>query len=310
MQSKFFRPSRKLRDAALKIPPGGGPAKNRRRLHGRGKELVAVGDLHGELDGFLEILLHAGLIDNRAKWKGGNKTLVQMGDVIDRGPHSIHLVNLLARLQRQAELKGGKVVRLAGNHELELLRGNTYLTTLSPEQVEQYRRQLACDILEGKTLSAYSQQGYLFTHAGLTGELVAMLSNGQPDEAALADMINKIMVESVMRNDYGHPIFNVGALRGGRHRFGGIFWEDVRALFCSEGAGAIRQVIGHTPLKRIAQSENGRLVAIDVGIFNGAGGGRSYITIKRGKVTPVEIRPVREILPALHIPPPPRPPEL
>jgi len=295
-----FKPSRKLLDAALKIPATAVPAKNRRKLHGRDKELVAVGDLHGELDGFLEILLHAGLIDNRAKWKGGNKTLVQMGDVIDRGPHSIHLINLLARLQRDAELKGGKVVRLFGNHELEILRGNTYLTTLTAEQAEQYRQLLACDILGGKVLAAYSQQGFLFTHAGLTGEILTLLTNNMPcNEASLSDLINKIMVQAVMRNDYSHPIFNIGASRGGRHRFGGIFWEDVRDLFASEGAYSIHQVIGHTPLKHIAQSADGRLVAIDVGIFNGVGGGRSYIKMKLGKVSAVEIRPVRDNHPAM-----------
>jgi hypothetical protein len=287
-----------LRAAALKSAKPATTRKNRRHLHGREKELVAIGDLHGELDGFLELLLHAGLIDGRARWKGGNKTLVQMGDVVDRGPHPVEVNNLLARLQREAEQKGGKVVRLLGNHELELLRGNLYLTTLPTLQAQEYHRQLACDILEGKVLAAYSQQGYLFTHAGLTGEMLAMLCRDadgmQPDEPALADVINKIMVLAVMRGDYSHPIFNIGASRGGHNRHGGIFWEDVRELFASDGSAAIRQVVGHTPLRRVIQNDNNRLVAIDVGIFSGYGGGRAYVRIKQGKVAVVEISPATD----------------
>ncbi|MDD2772153.1 MAG: metallophosphoesterase [Elusimicrobiales bacterium] len=296
MQSAHHKPDVKsLREAALKLsmPKKRPVLKNRRRLHGRDKELVAVGDLHGELDGILEILLHAGLIDFRARWKGGNKTLVQLGDVIDRGPHSMDVNNLLARLQREAELKGGKVVRLLGNHELELLRGNAYLTTLPPEQAGEYRRRLAGDILNGNVLAAYSQQGYLFTHAGLTGEMLSLLARSDgplpSDEAGLADLINKITAQALMRNDYSHSIFNIGASRGGRYRHGGIFWEDVRLLFASEGAAGIKQVVGHTPLKRVIQSEGGRLTALDVGIYKGYGGGRAYIRMKRGRISIVEL---------------------
>ena len=284
-----------LRAAAIKSVKAPAMIKNRRKLHGKDKELIAFGDLHGELDGFLELLLHAGLIDGRVRWKGGNKTLVQVGDVVDRGPHPVDVNNLLARLQREAEQKGGKVVRLLGNHELELLRGNIYLTTLPLDQAQEYHRQLACDILEGKVLAAYSQQGYLFTHAGLTGEMLSLLTKtlgGLPhDEPGLADVINKTLVLAVMRGDYSHPIFNIGVSRGGHHRHGGIFWEDVRELFASDGSSDIRQVVGHTPLKRIVQSAGGRLVAIDVGIFGGYGGGRAYIRLKRGKISVVEISP-------------------
>jgi hypothetical protein len=44
------------------------PTRNRR---------IVVGDVHGELDGFKEIINHAGLIENHENWSGGNSMLIQ-----------------------------------------------------------------------------------------------------------------------------------------------------------------------------------------------------------------------------------------
>ena len=81
-----------------------------------------MGDIHGELKGFKEILAQAALKDARGNWSGKEAVLVQTGDVIDRGPHSIEAVQLLRQLQTQASAAGGQVVRLCGNHELWLTR--------------------------------------------------------------------------------------------------------------------------------------------------------------------------------------------
>jgi hypothetical protein len=47
------------------------------------KRRIVVGDIHGELDGLKEILIHAGLIDNHDTWSGGDSMWIQTGDVID-----------------------------------------------------------------------------------------------------------------------------------------------------------------------------------------------------------------------------------
>lgn len=38
--------------------------------------VVAIGDIHGDSDSFVNILRHAGLIDERLAWSGGAATLV------------------------------------------------------------------------------------------------------------------------------------------------------------------------------------------------------------------------------------------
>ena len=80
--------------------------------------MVAVGDIHGAFDNFVAILRAAQVIDNRNRWIGGRTVLVQTGDILDRGPDSRKAIDLLRRLERDAQRAGGRVVSLLGNHEL------------------------------------------------------------------------------------------------------------------------------------------------------------------------------------------------
>jgi len=87
--------------------------------------IVAVGDVHGNHDGFVSILRRTGLIDNANRWTGGTTTLVQTGDVTDRGLGVMQTMDLLMTLEREARRAGGRVVSLAGNHEVMNLLGDT-----------------------------------------------------------------------------------------------------------------------------------------------------------------------------------------
>ena len=82
------------------------------------ERVVAVGDVHGAFDNFVAILRAAQVIDNRNRWSGRRTVLVQTGDILDRGPDSRKAIDLLRRLERDAQRAGGRVVSLLGNHEL------------------------------------------------------------------------------------------------------------------------------------------------------------------------------------------------
>ncbi|HEU4693334.1 MAG TPA: metallophosphoesterase [Vicinamibacterales bacterium] len=82
------------------------------------ERVVAVGDIHGAFDNFVAILRAAQIIDNRDRWSGRRAILVQTGDILDRGPDSRKAIDLLRRLERDAQRAGGRVVSLLGNHEL------------------------------------------------------------------------------------------------------------------------------------------------------------------------------------------------
>ena len=77
------------------------------------ERIVAVGDVHGAYDRFVDILRAAGLVDGRARWSGGRAILVQTGDVLDRGGDSRRVLDLLRRLERDAAARGRPRLRAA-----------------------------------------------------------------------------------------------------------------------------------------------------------------------------------------------------
>lgn len=99
--------------------------------------VVAVGDIHGDYDQLVEVLRSAGLIDGSANWAGGKTHLVQTGDILDRGGRSRDVMDLLMKLQGQAEQAGGHVHVLLGNHEVMNLYGD--LRYVSPGEYAEYR---------------------------------------------------------------------------------------------------------------------------------------------------------------------------
>jgi len=88
------------------------------------ERVVAVGDVHGNLDGFVAILQKASLIDNSRRWIGGRATLVQTGDLVDRGPKSREVLDFLIALQKEAADRGGRVRVSLGNHEVMNIMGD------------------------------------------------------------------------------------------------------------------------------------------------------------------------------------------
>ena len=87
------------------------------QAQGPRSRIVAIGDIHGELEGFAAILRAAGLIDEGRRWTGGRARLVQTGDFLDRGAAVREVMDLLMRLEGEARRAGGRVDVLFGNHE-------------------------------------------------------------------------------------------------------------------------------------------------------------------------------------------------
>lgn len=110
----FLKPIQKDRDH----PPTVVSAPHRR--------IVAIGDLHGDLNQTRRALKLAGLIssDGLERWCGGSSILVQVGDILDRGGDEIAILSLLRWLNIQAQLKGGAVFQVNGNHETINVEGD------------------------------------------------------------------------------------------------------------------------------------------------------------------------------------------
>ncbi len=87
--------------------------------------IVAIGDIHGEIAGFRNILKAAGLTDATGRWSGGRTQFIQTGDYTDRGAGTRQVLDLLMALEPQARRAGGRVSPLLGNHEVMNLIGDT-----------------------------------------------------------------------------------------------------------------------------------------------------------------------------------------
>jgi hypothetical protein len=86
--------------------------------------VVAVSDVHGAYDALVPTFQEAGIIDENLAWSGGDTHLVITGDLLDRGPGSRQIMDLIMRLEREAVRAGGQVHQLLGNHEVMNLIGD------------------------------------------------------------------------------------------------------------------------------------------------------------------------------------------
>ncbi|TXG74470.1 hypothetical protein EZV62_003049 [Acer yangbiense] len=91
-----------------------------------GRRIVAVGDLHGDIDQARCALEIAGVLstDGQDLWTGGQTVLIQLGDVLDRGEDEIAILSLLRSLDIQAKAEGGAVFQVNGNHETMNVEGD------------------------------------------------------------------------------------------------------------------------------------------------------------------------------------------
>lgn len=115
------------------------------------ERIVAIGDLEGDYEKFTDMLRTAGVIDAQGNWSGGRTHLVQLGDIPDRGPNSRMIMDLLMRLEPQAQRAGGYVHALIGNHEAMNVTGDlryvhpgeyaAFATPRSARVRDQYYRQ-------------------------------------------------------------------------------------------------------------------------------------------------------------------------
>src|SRR5437867_4657448 len=99
--------------------------------------VVAIGDVHGDYEQFIAALRSAKLIDSKENWSGEKTHLVQTGDILDRGPDSRKVMELLMKLEKESRRAGGWVHFLIGNHEAMNIYGD--LRYVSPGEFAAFR---------------------------------------------------------------------------------------------------------------------------------------------------------------------------
>ncbi len=108
------------------------------------EKIVAVGDIHGDYDKFVQILKEAGIVDERLNWIAGKTHFVQTGDIMDRGDYARDALDLMRRLEKEADNVGGKVHFLLGNHEEMNITGIVFRQPgyVSPKQFASFLPQI------------------------------------------------------------------------------------------------------------------------------------------------------------------------
>lgn len=101
------------------------------------ERVVVVGDVHGDYERFMEVLIMAGIANRQVNWTGGATQLIQIGDMLHRGPQSRRALDVLMRLQEQAKRAGGLVEMVLGNHEVMRMTGD--YRYVSPGEYAEFR---------------------------------------------------------------------------------------------------------------------------------------------------------------------------
>ena len=86
--------------------------------------VVVFADVHGAYTELLALLHETGIVDAQDHWAAGRTHLVSLGDLLDRGADSRKVMDLLMRLQGEAEAAGGQLHVVLGNHEVMNLLGD------------------------------------------------------------------------------------------------------------------------------------------------------------------------------------------
>lgn len=89
------------------------------------EKIFAISDVEGNFDKFVVMLKNNNVITNSLKWNFGKGHLVLLGDFFDRGDDVTALLWLCYKLEFEANVSGGKVHFILGNHEQMNLQGNT-----------------------------------------------------------------------------------------------------------------------------------------------------------------------------------------
>lgn len=142
-------------------------------------KVFVMSDPHGDLDCFVNLLQGNGVVDKHLNWSFGSNHLMVVGDIFDRGDDVVQIFWLVYKLEQEAELAGGHVSFLLGNHEPMVLANDLrYCTikyhTLAEKLGMPYARLFGENTELGRWLATRNTIEIigrdLYVHAGLSEE--------------------------------------------------------------------------------------------------------------------------------------------
>jgi len=262
------------------------------------ERIVAVGDVHGDHEQFLKALRAAEVIDAEGNWAAGKTHLVQTGDVLDRGPDSRKALDLLMKLEAQAEKAGGRVHALIGNHEAMVLLDD--LRYLHPGELESFggkdglKKAMSPEGAYGKWIRSLNSvikiNDTLFVHGGLPPDC-AKMSLREINDAVRKDLQKGDMMGFAF--DYASPLWDRSLALSDEQEVS----DDLNSVL--KHFKAARIVVGHCVTRDgVEVRAGGRVIRIDVGMCEYYGGPAACLVIEKGVLYEVRhAKPRRKLEP-------------
>jgi hypothetical protein len=187
--------------------------------------LVIIGDIHGDIKRFKNILIDANIINNNIEWiaEPPNTIVIQMGDQIDSLNRTedndweviedIEMLKFTDLLDKIAKIKGGTVISLIGNHEFMNILGNySYVSDKSIANNEKRRRELfkpngQLSIILSKRPIIVKIGGLLFCHAGLKISHLFLLNKYKKKVSYLNELWSSYALTNKLSNSEDAEIF-------------------------------------------------------------------------------------------------------
>jgi hypothetical protein len=103
----------------------------------KGKTIV-IGDIHADAKGFIDILIHTGVIDKKTgKFIGKDIDIALMGDYTGKGPDTRGVWDIIDFITKEAPNHNSRVHTVFGNHDIVLFRN--MLSKLKKKDLKRFR---------------------------------------------------------------------------------------------------------------------------------------------------------------------------
>lgn len=240
--------------------------------------VLALSDIHGEHEYFVEILQNAMVIDSARHWIWGDGHLVIVGDVFDRGDKVNECLWLIYRLEQEAAFAGGAVHFTFGNHELMVLRDDLryvsekYLKGISRRSRINYSELYGPDFELGRWLrtkhAAIRINGILFTHGGISPALLDSGYNLTEINERMRETLDLPAAELMfnqrskfLTGSFG-PLWYRGFHYEMENRYQQATSEDIDRVLSYFDVTAV--VVGHTGVDSVTGLYDNRVFAVDI----------------------------------------------
>ncbi len=240
--------------------------------------ILAMSDIHGEYEYFVEILQKINMIDSARHWTWGNGHLVIVGDVFDRGDRVTECLWLIYQLELEAKAAGGAVHYLLGNHELMVLRGDLryvnekYLGGISRRNRINYADLFGPDMELGRWLRSKNTivrlNDILFMHGGLSPAMIDSAFSISEVNHRMRELIDLPAPELLFNQRSMFLTKSLGPLwyRGYHLAMEGSYEQattaEVDRVLKYFEADAV--VVGHTGVDSVLSLYDSRVFAVDI----------------------------------------------